>query len=86
MFLIVTSFMGEVKINVSKLGFCYVVTLINRIKRQKTYISFGVFHVEKPKIDILKGLTNIGTKLIYVFPYLFSHWDHWEQSIAKWIM
>jgi hypothetical protein len=52
------------------------------MKRQKKYIFFGVFHVEKPKIDILKDLTNIGTKLIYVFPHLFSHW---EQSIAKWI-
>jgi hypothetical protein len=52
------------------------------MKRQKTYIFLGVFHVEKSKIDILKDLTNIGTNLIYVFPHLFSHW---EQSIAKWI-
>jgi hypothetical protein len=38
------------------------------MKRKKKYIFLGVFHGEKPKIDILKDLTKYRYKTHLCFP------------------
>jgi hypothetical protein len=61
--------------------FCHIIIFNKWEKQTKRYDYLEAIHTKKHNTKIIKYLTNIGTKLVCLFPQLFSHWEHF---IAKW--
>jgi hypothetical protein len=59
--------MVKVNVNVSRLGFCYIIT-VNAWNDQTTHHEdLEAIHVEHPIIDITKNLINISANVVCVF-------------------